>query len=73
MKKKYIAPEVHDVICQLQDLLYEVSIPGGNPDEGDPEAKRMDFDLADDEFLEEEQEKKETFVLPEKFTSVWDM
>lgn len=73
MKKKYIAPEAHNVTCLLTDILYEVSIIGGNPDEGEPEAKPMDFDLADDEFFEEEQEKKKTFGLPEKFTNVWDM
>lgn len=72
MKKIYESPKVYEMKMTISSLLYEVSVPGGNPDEGDPEAKRMDFVIDDVEEIIEEDEKTTSLGIPKKFTSVWE-
>lgn len=72
MKKEYKSPEVYEMTMTISSLLYEVSVPGGNPDEGDPEAKPMDFVFDEEEEVIEEDEKTKVFSFPKKFTSVWE-
>lgn len=72
MKKIYESPKVYEMKMTISSLLYEVSVPGGNPDEGDPEAKRMDFVIDDVEEIIEEEEKTTSLGIPKKFTSVWE-
>lgn len=43
-KNQYIAPELL-LLTPIQDgLMYFTSVPGGNPDEGEPEAKQGLFE-----------------------------
>lgn len=72
MKKEYISPKVYEMAMTISSLLYEVSVPGGNPDEGDPEAKRVDFVFDEEEDVIEEDEETTPFSFPKKFTSVWE-
>lgn len=43
-KNQYIAPEVIMLTPIHESLMYVVSVPGGNPDEGEPEAKQGVFE-----------------------------
>ena len=47
-KNQYITPELL-LLTPIQDgLMYAVSVPGGNPDEGEPEAKQGLFEEESD-------------------------
>ena len=72
MKKEYISPEVYEIKMMMSSILYEVSVPGGNPDEGEPEAKPMVVVTDDEEEEPEEQDTIPSFGIPKKFTSVWE-
>lgn len=72
MKKIYESPKVYKMTMTISSLLYEVSVPGGNPDEGEPEAKPMDFVFDEEEEEIEEGENTKVFSFPKKFTSVWE-
>ena len=43
-KNQYITPEVFPTEPVTEGLMYFASVPGGNPDEGEPEAKESAFD-----------------------------
>ena len=43
-KKVYIAPKLFILAPVHDSLLYETSVPGGKPDEGQPEAKQGLFE-----------------------------
>lgn len=48
---KYISPEVFIISPVHDNLMYAVSVPGGNPDEGEPEAKQGLFEeVADNSY-----------------------
>lgn len=58
-KNQYIAPELL-LLTPIQDgLMYFTSVPGGNPDEGEPEAKQGLF------------EEESSYSLPSINYDVW--
>lgn len=60
-KNQYIAPELL-LLTPIQDgLMYFTSVPGGNPDEGEPEAKQGLF----------EEESDNSYSLPSINYDVW--
>ena len=60
-KSQYITPEVI-MLTPIQDgLMYFTSVPGGNPDEGEPEAKESTFD----------NESETSYSLPSINYDVW--
>jgi hypothetical protein len=60
-KNQYIAPELL-LLTPIQDgLMYFTSVPGGNPDEGEPEAKQGLF----------EEESDKSYSLPSINYDVW--
>ena len=60
-KSQYITPEVI-MLTPIQDgLMYFTSVPGGNPDEGEPEAKESAFDA----------ESETSYSLPSINYDVW--
>lgn len=74
-RKAYITPQtkVMVIFTKEDNMLENWSAPDATGGGNHPEGKENDF-LYDDDFeFVEEQEKKEAFGLPEKFTSVWDM
>ena len=60
-KNQYIAPEVIMLTPIQESLMYVVSVPGGNPDEGEPEAKQGSF----------EEDSETTYSLPGINYDVW--
>ena len=59
--KKYISPEVIIISPVHDNLMYEVSVPGGKPDDGEPEAKQGAFD----------EESENSYSLPSINYDVW--
>ena len=61
-KSQYITPEVFLTEPVTEGLMYFASVPGGEPDEGDPEAKESIF----------EEESENSYTLPSIDYNVWD-
>lgn len=78
MKKKYMAPQVQDIIGNVPNLLYSVSILVGDDTTGPitPDAKPYDLLADEDEEADNAEwdkiEGKAMSFIPKNFKDVWD-